>query len=66
MLFRVTKDNVVDKWQLVLPRKFRTAVMNGLDDDVGHMGQDNTLTLLKQRVYWTRMSTYSKLKLNYC
>ena len=66
VLFRVTKDNDVDKWQLVLPRKFRTAVMKGLHDDVGHMGRDKTSELFRQRVYWPRMLTDIKLKLKSC
>ena len=66
VLFRVTKDNDIDKWQLVLPRKFRTAVMKGLHDDVGHMGRDKILELVRQRAYWPRMSTDIKLKLKYC
>ena len=40
--------------------------MKGLHDDVGHMGRDKTLELVRQRVYWPRMSTDIKLKLKSC
>ena len=40
--------------------------MKGFHDDVGHMGRDKTLKLVRQRVYWHRMSTDIKLKLKSC
>ena len=40
--------------------------MKGLHDDVGHMGRDKTLELVRQRFYWPRMSTDIKLKLKSC
>lgn len=41
--------------QIVLPEKFRTAVMKSLHDDSGHLGIDKTYGLIKERLYWPKM-----------
>ena len=43
--------------QLVLPQQYRQRFMQSLHDDMGHPGTEKTTELLRQRVYWPRMTT---------
>ncbi len=36
----------------MLPEKFHPDVLNSLHDDLGHMGVDRTLDLVRNRFYW--------------
>lgn len=42
--------------QLLLPREFREMVMKAMHDDLGHLGQERTVDLLRSRFFWPRMS----------
>ena len=42
--------------QLVLPRCFHKTVLGHLHDDVGHPGWERTLSTVRQRFFWPRMS----------
>lgn len=66
VMYRVTKQQGEEKVQLVLPRKDRQAALQGLHDDVGHMGRDKTLSLVRDRFYWPRMSTDVEEKIRNC
>ncbi len=57
LLYRYTNrpsGDVVN--QLILPREFREMVMQAMHDDVGHLGQERTVDLLRSRFFWPRMS----------
>nr|XP_034334873.1 uncharacterized protein LOC117692026 [Crassostrea gigas] len=41
--------------QLVLPGKYRSSVLIGLHDDMGHQGRDRTYWLVQQRFFWPNM-----------
>ena len=41
--------------QLVLPESFRTRALKGFHDDLGHLGVDRTLDLLRDQFYWPGM-----------
>ncbi|PIK44330.1 hypothetical protein BSL78_18803 [Apostichopus japonicus] len=43
-------------YQLVLPPLYRGKAMAGLHDEVGHMGQERTLELLRERYFWPKMA----------
>lgn len=46
-----------EEWlQLVLPEKFREEAIRGVHDDVGHLGRDKALALLRERFYWYKMA----------
>ncbi len=49
--------NGEDKLQLVLPQEFRSVALQGAHDDVGHLGRDRGLHILRDRFYWPKMST---------
>lgn len=41
--------------QMVLPKEFREMVMKAMHDDLGHLGQERTVDLLRSRFFWPRM-----------
>lgn len=42
--------------QLVLPRELRDIVLESLHNDMGHLGIERTLDLVRPRFYWPKMS----------
>ena len=52
---RVDFDGVERK-QLLCPQQFRTVVCKLLHNDMGHLGQDRTIALCQDRVFWPGMS----------
>lgn len=43
-------------YQLVLPEEFRAEVLHQLHNQMGHMGTERTLDLVRSRFYWPRMA----------
>ena len=41
--------------QLIAPESVRHIVLKGLHDELGHMGRDRTISLLRERVFWPKM-----------
>ncbi|PIK51409.1 hypothetical protein BSL78_11686 [Apostichopus japonicus] len=42
----------VNRKQLLLPTKYKDTVLKGLHNDMGHIGVERTLDLIRQRFYW--------------
>ena len=42
-------------WQLVVPKAYRARALAGCHDDVGHQGRMRTLSLLRERFFWSVM-----------
>ena len=52
--------------QLVLPSSFRNKAITGWHDQVGHLGQDMVLELLRDQFYWPGMHTDVVSYINRC
>lgn len=57
VLHRVSWVDGQQRQQLVLPKSLRAVALRGLHNDVGHLGRDKTLELVRERYYWPRMAT---------
>ena len=55
-LYRRSMDsNGLARFQLVLPKNYRTKAMKGLHNDLGHLGVERAVTLVRPRFYWPKM-----------
>ena len=63
---RTTQVNKRTRLQLVLPPSFRTKAITGCHDQVGHLGQDRVLELLRDQFYWPGMHTDVASYINSC
>lgn len=52
--------------QLVLPVELRATVLRSLHDDLGHLGIDRTLDLVRSQFYWPKMSADVEQKIKTC
>ena len=52
--------------QLVLPEAFRKQTLQGCHDDLGHLGIEWTIDLLKNHFYWPRMLADTILHIKQC
>lgn len=66
VLYRKRQDADQITYQLVLPKELRETVMHSLHNDMGHMGIDRTLDLVRTRFYWPRMSADVERKVKTC
>ena len=57
ILYRKTSLNGEEVSQLVLPLKYCDMVFTHLHENVGHQGQDRTLSLVKSRFFWPGFET---------
>ena len=48
--------NEIEYHQLVLPQRYHCKVLTALYDNMGHQGIDQTMDLLRERVYWPSMA----------
>ena len=55
ILYRKTQVNDKARLQLVFPLAYTPQAMAGCHDQVGHLGQDRVLELLRDRFYWPGM-----------
>ena len=63
---RLDPDTDCKVHQLVLPSSERQRALTGLHDDVGHLGRDRTLQLVRARFFWPRMAEDVKEKVRTC
>jgi transposase InsO family protein len=57
VLYRHINEDGEGKYQLVLPKQFRSIALQGAHNDVGHLGRDRGIHILRDRFYWPRMNT---------
>ncbi|XP_057703686.1 uncharacterized protein LOC130922736 [Corythoichthys intestinalis] len=53
-------------YQFVLPRALRSSIFTSLHDEMGHLGIDRTLDLVRSRFYWPKMASEIELKIKTC
>lgn len=66
ILYRSTVINGEPVKQLVLPFNFRDLVLKQLHDELGHQGQDRTLSLVRARFFWPGFETDVQHKVKNC
>ncbi|KAG1933335.1 interleukin-1 receptor accessory protein-like 1-A [Pimephales promelas] len=66
VLFRRRQDRGSVLYQLVLPVGLREMVLTSLHNDMGHLGIERTLDLVRSRFYWPRMATTVEEKIKTC
>ena len=52
--------------QLILPIMFRIQTLKGCHDDVGHLGIERTLDLLKDQFHWPSMREDATRQIRQC
>ena len=57
VLYRGVRDREGDRqvWQLVLPKRFRAEALRRCHDEMGHLGGERTVQLLRERFFWVSM-----------
>ena len=63
---RIDPDHDSEVHQLVLPASEREQALHGLHDDMGHLGRDRTLQLVRSRFFWPKMAEDVKTKVQTC
>lgn len=66
VLYRKRMDQGRVLRQLVLPKNLREMVLTSLHDDMGHLGLERTLDLLRYRFYWPKMADAVERKIKTC
>ena len=66
VLYRKARVNARTKHLLVIPQSYRQRAMEGCHDQVGHLGQDRVLDLLRDRFYWLGMHADVLTYINSC
>ena len=63
---RTDPDSTDTVYQLVLPVSERDVVLRGLHDEVGHLGVERTLQLVRARYFWPKMADDVQNKVQTC
>lgn len=66
LLYRKRVDQGRVQRQLALPESLREIVLTCLHNDMGHLGIERTLDLLRSRFYWPRMANAVERKIQTC
>lgn len=66
VLYRRRQDCGASRYQLALPTTLRDMVLRSLHDDMGHLGIDRTLDLIRSRFFWPKMSQAVEERVKTC
>lgn len=66
VIYRKGKVYGEERLQLLLPESLRTELFHALHDDLGHQGRDRTVSLFKERFYWSGMDSYIAKSVSRC
>lgn len=62
VLYRKRQDGANTILQLVLPMELRAFALHSLHHDMGHMGVERVLDLVRARYFWPKMAASFKKK----
>lgn len=57
LLYRTRRSEDDTTYQFVAPELLRSSILTCLHDNMGHMGLERTLDLVRSRFYWHKMAT---------
>ena len=66
VLYRKSQVDTRTKFQLVLPQSYTQRAIERCHDQVGHLGQDRVLHLLRDQFYWPQMHVDAASYINSC
>ncbi|KAI3364944.1 hypothetical protein L3Q82_000942 [Scortum barcoo] len=66
VLYRKRQEGAQTQNQLVLPEDLRPLVLKSLHGNMGHMGVERTLDLIRKGFYWPKMSAEVEAKIKTC
>lgn len=66
VLYRKRQDGANTILQLVLPMELRAFALRSLHDDMGHMGVERVLDLVRARYFWPKMAASFEKKIRTC
>lgn len=66
ILYRTRMEEGHPHHQLVLPEELRDVVLTSLHNDMGHMGRERTVDLVRARFYWPKMVSDIEKKIKNC
>jgi transposase InsO family protein len=66
VLYREVTEKEETKLQLVIPTVYRSHVLKGCHDNIGHPGRERTLAIMKERFWWPQMSAQVEEKIKMC
>ncbi len=66
LLYRTRRSEDDTTYQFVAPELLRSSILTCLHDDMGHMGLERTLDLVRSRFYWPKMATDVEKKIKSC
>ena len=66
VLYRKWVDHGRPLYQLVLPKQFRKRALEGVHDEVGHLGAERALHLARARFFWPGMANDIEEKCSRC
>ena len=66
ILYRRRQEGDQIFYQLVLPEELRELVLQSLHNDMGHMGIERTLDLVRARFYWPKLAAAVEHKIKTC
>jgi len=57
VLYRRTRVEDQVRHQVVLPKQFRQLALKCAHNDIGHLGRERGIHILRERFYWPRMNS---------
>ncbi|KAJ8004302.1 hypothetical protein DPEC_G00157720 [Dallia pectoralis] len=66
LLYRTRKTEGDTTYQLVVPKSLKSTILTCLHEDMGHMGLDRSLDLVRSRFYWPKMALDVQNKIKAC